>query len=50
MRSFFSGISKDEIRPRAFIIKIAISGNIMEIDKTEMITNPSALGPEKPKR
>ena len=47
--SFLSGIEKLDINPNAFIITIAISGNITEIVSIEIKTIPSALGPEKPK-
>jgi hypothetical protein len=50
IRSFLSGISNDEISPNAFIIRIAIKGNIMAIDKTDIMIKPCALGLEKPKR
>ncbi|MBK9581516.1 MAG: hypothetical protein IPO48_06315 [Saprospiraceae bacterium] len=46
---FLSGIEKLDINPNAFIINMAISGNMTEIVKIEINTIPSALGPEKPK-
>lgn len=47
--SFLSGIEKLDINPNAFIINMAISGNMTEIVKIEINTIPSAFGPEKPK-
>ena len=47
--SFLSGIEKLDINPNAFIINMAISGNMTEIVKIEINTIPSALGHEKPK-